>query len=452
MTCKELTQLIEMLKKELNDFKFYSNINSLPEMKQVKTEIDIITREFEKSFPPLAKDFLKAIDNPIFLEYLAQDDDGTLVHAESGLGNYSNFPIQTWDYRNFLKLLPEFLSKKQIKDQKWAMAYLNKLFLQNYNWRSSQSHRLSVNFNDLPDLLRTNFGYNLNQGKLKIDHLRGDAFMIMNGGDVDVGKFDMVGTDYSELGKEMTDGTIHIQQLIHGNVGSKIYGGTISVEQMENGHIAPEGRAGTIFVKHHEMGNSTNEDAVVGFGATGGTYLIGEIPPQKQLMIGVKENATVVVKCKSSQIKNSPKDPPYSGFNGSIICYDEGMDKFVDMGHSNSIFRSKTSEEQKGWLNTTFYVTYMERGVVILDYELPELLDYKFFENGVLVLKNPPQKDIGKGMRGGIIIIDNQKITLEECRERISHERQHGIILYMRRYKEGKGLFKKKKVEFMEVR
>lgn len=71
-------------------------------------------------------------------------------------------------------------------------------------------------------------------------------------------------------------------------------------------------------------------------------------------------------------------------------------------------------------------------------------------------MKDADCSDIGKGMKNGFIIIDDSSVSYEEVCQRVSPDRQGGVILYLEKSEETtKGIFgtkKRKKAEFREIR
>ncbi|MCX6809032.1 MAG: hypothetical protein NTW50_05215 [Candidatus Berkelbacteria bacterium] len=452
MNCKKLTQLIRSIIASQQELEQYLEIEKPISVTGRGMQQEIIKnfQEFYDEYPPIVEDFFANLEKyPMLVEYFKDGENGTAINFESGIGKYCEYPIKSWNYRRFLQSSAEYLERHKLSDIDWAITYLNRLFLNNY----SSVPGLEINFTDLPEALRHKFGYVLKKGNLEIDRLESEAFTYMRGGEVKLGRFgkQKPSDGYPKLGEEMVGGRISVGEA-GGNIGKGMKGGEIVVDRMSRANLATSATGGTIFVKKFEF-NSEVDDTSLCFGAQGGTFVVNEVSPDAYFKIGAHEDTTVLVKCKKSQIESNMG--LHSIFDGQIVCYDEAKNSFQMINSSQNILHYSG-------LKSLLVQTQLDSGVYVLNRTQNSILsstekaDFSLLQNGIVLLRDMDllmfPDEIGKGQRGGVIIIDVPDLSYEEATKMVSKDRSGGIILYLRKWTERKWGIKSKKAEFLEVR
>ncbi len=451
MNCNEITQLIRTFyskKKPLDGAldRYKSNVSL---GLSLKNKIGNLITEYEKIYPALAKDFFQVVEfySAILKEFFDGNEDDTAPYLGREIGEYYNYPLDRANYYQFLRLLSAFLARHKIT-QEWAADYLNKLFLNNY--QTDPKHPLQIRSSILPECLKHNFGLALTNINIRIDSLSGNAFEYLSGGRVEIDSFKNTEgkTERSMLGKKMVSGTIRVKNA-EGIIGHEMENGTIIIDSLSEGNIAGGGKGGTIYVKSFKTDITRIDEMSICFGASGGTYLVNEIPDQAKIMIGAREKAIVIVRCRKNQIFNNQGSWT---FDGGVAYYDEGLDKieFIDSKYQPQIINN----EQE------FVLTQADPEnpkIGIIPEMWSEDISFESASECVLVIKKIQGNEVGKGQKGGIIILDDQAITYEEACQRVSKDRTGGVILYLRKWSEPKKIGKmpignKKKAEFVEIR
>ena len=78
-------------------------------------------------------------------------------------------------------------------------------------------------------------------------------------------------------------------------------------------------------------------------------------------------------------------------------------------------------------------------------------IDYENMWRGILILEKVEKPGIGKGMSGGIIVIDDQRLSLDQASALVHKDRKGGLIFYLKRWREWKNGLPVRKSEFIEI-
>jgi hypothetical protein len=451
MGCEKLTKIIKAVKaseaefsRSMRQFDCKSSVNFADQMK-------LAIAEYYELYPNLAADFLRLLQN-------SQTRDGLKEFAKSAALNpafiealddrrqITDKPIRQQDYDRLIANLKEKYRTEE--NFGYLCQEAIRLFLSVYK----EGKPIKIKTRDLPALLAKNFGQLFNGGNIEVDHIYEEAFNQMFSGHVKLQKLGAKHKLFPELGAGMHGGFIEAKE-VSGGVGKNMAGGTIVVENLDYGTIASKATGGTVFVKNFFLeskdGFMRQGGSEFCFGATAGTFVIENLG-LGQIMIGAAKGATVLVKAKREKISNDSDNPTYQGYDAVIACYDEEKDKFEFVNKAHQIDRNNIYDYRGG------QQPYLRlKGIHELHMrDIGDgINDFSFIYGAIVIVRNVGScRNIGSGMRNGFIIIDDPKISLEEAKSRVSpiSEREGGVVLYLRKWTEGK-VFKKKKAEFVVI-
>ena len=419
------------------------------------------TREFYNEYPDLGQEFMDYVkDDANWGDIVCQANSVTTSLTNTQFFE-SIHPAQSWDYKMFLiKLVPLLESKGMLSENNRTydrvIDFVNSAFLSCY----PKKEGLVIKQKDLPAVLANkSFGLKLGGNpKLHIDHLAGGAFFLMEGGEVyleNYSKSDI--TEHNFVATAMLGGYLNIENInaeLIGQImiGQIMTGGTISIGNLNNGALGTRMEGGTIFVKDYYLGENLKrgpKGVGVCQNATGGTCVIGNIPGHQFELQGL-DRATILVKSPRNKVGNEKSNR----YNGWLACYDETLDQFESAGAKLPF----CYEDWQSGMPKLAQGCY--EGLHILKFPFRQQDGYDWLYNGIIVLKQSGDSNkIGRGQRGGAIIIDDDNISFEEACRRVAprSERPGGIVLYLRKWEEpirkiGKyGFGKRKRAEFVEI-
>ncbi len=452
MTCQEITILISIQSALSRLFEDKFREKNAAEVKRIYKEIKNGQTEFYKAYPKLEEEFFQKFEQPPYdikmFSHLA-DNDTLFNHWEPIVNKFvrKGYSIQKWNYHHFQMMLGKVIEKNDLAPTRNTIAALNSLFLSLF----PSQERFTIKSSELHPSLQREFGRFLRGGKIKIDTLKGmSAFREMAGGDIEIEKVsypEIENEVFVGLGRDQHGGRIRINNA-KVDVGQFMHSGTISVNRMAQGRLAQRADGGTIFVKKY-LANGLDinkKEMAICWGAVGGTFVIGEIESSaRSVVIGSANVATVLVKCKKNQINYCP---PNGMQSASIAYFDEEKDRIGFVGSPHGM---KEEDEGGESLITHAMMNWILR---IKTPEIARQINYNLLEGGILILNNVTSlTDIGKGQKGGVILIDDTTLTYEETCQRVSADRPGGIVIYLRKWEEKTSfLHAKRRAEFMEIK
>ncbi len=412
--------------------------------------------EFKKEYPDLAGEFFESLEttNAHLLSFL----EGS-PHVITNTSHHSSF-IHAHQYRKFLRLLDVFAEKnkdKILNEQNFDRfkTNLNSTFLASYG-----SNHLKIRGSDLPSSIYRNFGFRLPKDllafqkpiNLEIDELVDYAFDTMEAGDIRLDRFSFIGdVDFPTLCRGMVGGKVRAKEVV-GSLAKDMIGGTIIACSLSKGFLGFNARGGTAFVKKYDLrevdpGLYGNE---ICSGAKKGTFFIENIVSDLPVSIRAKGDATILIKCRRRDIKND--DSSRNEYDANIIYYDEIKDVFVRINPKmDGILYAALSSSRSRMYKDLRFINDLAK----IKYDFAQMT------GGIFVIENTGEaKDIGKGMKGGIIIFDDPAITYEEACKRVAPitDRPGGVVLFLRKYQEVRpgAMWKfgitQKRAEFMEIK
>jgi hypothetical protein len=312
--------------------------------------------------------------------------------------------------------------------------------------------RLKIARRDLrPYYLDESFGDNISQGYLEIDETCGYSFSRMSGGFVRLGSNELNSANSGAFATGMEGGTI-IAKKVKGDVLTHMKGGTAIIETAMSDEILTNCQGGTCFIKNllppveGSESHLLRGSALLFNDSEYGTYVIENMPKDNTWAMDAGiSSPLVLVKSKSSDIRIAKDEKALT-----IVCYEEDMDRFVttlgigkinDIGDDPALLNSFCHMRAKG------QVAKIRLGEKYNNF--PYFTDMRC---GILIVKEAKVEKLGIGMEGGFLILDDPNLSLERAREICvpQEERKGGVILYLKKWTEGK-VFKKKKAEFIVI-
>jgi len=261
---------------------------------------------------------------------------------------------------------------------------------------------------DLPWQVSENFGLGLNRGEIKIKKAGQYAGAWLHGGEIQV----EVAKDFA--GFEMEGGKI-VAKKVGDFAGAGMKAGCLVAEK--SGQMpGVEAKGGTIYV--YESGNRAGERA------EGGTFVVEQ---GFGIASSIASNKPYFITGEMSTFSSSYRDYPEQA-----ICYDEDSEypeksEYLDRLQRSPVLitSSKQLEVFRNASNGVVAIPNFEGSPV--NENTPELC--KGMNGGAMVFKTAPEANIGEGMEGGILIIEDRNISIEELRSRISPGKKGGLIL-----------------------
>jgi len=435
MNCEDLIKLVVKIRSLAE--KFYGSIEAW-QIDRGQQDRDTIKSEwanFYETMVPADRDFVeKVLCDEALMAKISQEEERVHYGKNDDLPiDLSIFPINK-NGRLTQASLDRFLKyKNEFHVHKFQV--LLRIFLSLYR---SGIRPVKIREDDLDLQSNARFGADFSGGNLEIDHIEDSKlFLRMRAGRVKIGEV-YSKTGWTDIGTSMRGGLMEIDQAT-ATIGAGIQGGTIVVHALLKGSICPDAQGGTVYVGDYSQAETDNVELCRG--SKNVTCLIGNLAT-KELKIGsVGKGITALIKCKPDRLKKK------SAFGDRIACYDEEKDEIVPICLNMQIGTSLLRD----FLTHVKFKEGIERMLV---HDSKSDIDFSFLEGGIVFLNETlAVNNLGKGMKGGILILDDPKIkSVEEAKARVVSPQQRigGVILYMKRWTEGK-MFKKKRVEFVPI-
>jgi hypothetical protein len=418
----------------------------LSEMKRIQRDILNFQNEFYDFLPGHHQEFLDILKNEELYDKIRLIFSGgfNVTQRTDAFKNLllelpkkvSEEPLMDLEYRLFSHRLMadtniELMLREKYQSNNIQEAYscINSLFLERY-LLPDQKLRVS----HLPPLLEPRFGAFLSKGEIEIDQVGDDSFYGMSGGKVHVKRA------YSGIAKRMLGGFLEIDQMQAGIVGQDALGGSIAIQRNEAFVGSPIARSLTVYIGVH-IGPSSL------YGSQYGMLFINRAAFDFNC-----ENGLAL----SNELDNKHTQQNVGAFDlvpGRYLGwrYDQRQDKYIPNPQGDRI--PKFDNNLKSY-DGTFdadreYVNYNTHFTVFHGAS-PHIMRVN---GGISVFKKVGSNhSIGRLMDGGIIIVDDPKISLEEARKRVCADRKGGFVFYLQHTKE-KGNFglTKKGAKFIKI-
>ncbi|MCX6808069.1 MAG: hypothetical protein NTW50_00175 [Candidatus Berkelbacteria bacterium] len=446
MICGEITKMMNSLVALERKFSLSLSREKQGDTRGFADKIKLLIDEFLTEYPRLDLDFLTAIGMPqTKRSFVKASVNDIIVDPHSVPVLHRDKSIRQSDFDRLMEYLKGQFSSGEISDAFQIEAI--RLFFSIYK----QSKKpIRIKFDDLSNYSNDprchNFGSSLNGGNIMIDRLEQFAFLRMLAGDVKLEKFEQNQPDnVPKLAPEMLGGRLEVGEAV-GVIGEVMQNGTIIINTLRWGEIAPKASGGTVYVKDF-LAKQDQLTTEICFGTAGGTFLIENIGFE-QISVRPTLSPTIFLKSKRNRIRNRQPGATSPGESTTIAYYDEEKDK-VGFVNPYETVREVTYFESSPYINSL----RIDHGVI--NFTIPEKFGdnivFSWVEGGVVFVKDAGIcRTIGKGMTNGIIIVDDPSVDLEEAKSRVApkDERPGGVVLYLRKWVEGK-YFKKKKAEFI---
>jgi hypothetical protein len=237
----------------------------------------------------------------------------------------------------------------------------------------------------------------------------------------------------------MTGGEAEIIRT-DGSFASNLSGGNVQVHHHENGNLCWGITGGTVYAENVGL----LAEHQVGIESKGGTFLFGErslnLPPI--FMGSGTDNSKEVMIMGSRHSLQCSKDMK------RYFAYNKEKDAYEEIDTSGPFLNVREPQVRK-----FFPEKSNEDGLVVINPGKYLPVDSWRLEKGFVVLKNVTlAKNIGQGMTGGVIIIDDSKTTLEEARGKVSTEKTGGMVFYMKKTWDKQSFGRKKLRDYELVR
>ncbi len=464
MNCKKIINFITTVPLLVSKFDEAVKEKRLNDALELKKQL--LFPEFHEAFPDLVSDFRQAVNQiPRFWLKIYQSPEEIFGNINAIPIKHQK-PIQSWNYRAFLEDLKSYLNGNIFGSDENLFKFasnMNSLFLSLYI-----RHDKPFEIADLPDVFKINFGNYFKRGKLKIDNVFGTCFTNMSVCEVEVDKISEVAYAHTEVCTRMQSGIMRAREVEATNLCSQMSGGKAILGKVKADDFARGITGGEIIadeVESHKLF----------YGAMRGNAYIKElfhhpdsglnIDPWATNMTLFIENINLPNDISHYFASNLKSTILFRNINSNSFRKNRGGRKMASDGDKNKVFYDETTgrfsnasadEPEKLSLQSSEYLIKeeMRDGLFIVD-QAPNNtspIDFRLLYGGIVVIQSVQKcRDIGKGMKGGIIVIDDPMIKSEdEARKLITGDREGGMIFYLKReIVRGKLGLKKKKTEFV---
>lgn len=398
--CKEISTKIKKIKELRDEFKdIYSEGGEENEkLIEIKKEAETLIHELIDDYC-FGIDFTNKLKDVQFIQRIVLEIEGRKDLGDKNLADTLRlksiilinffkkiFPNQTKRkkitsqmYQRFLEALLDPQIKKNTEID-WAkrsavgLEFLNSVFL---DFSLAENGRVNMD-QPLPKDFDSSFGFGWKEGTANL---------------LEVGDW---------LGERMTGGQIYAKKAKFG-AGFNMAGGVLRVEEAGEG-LAPDMYGGTIIVKKAAMeaGRVSQSMKTSESNGSGGTILFEKI---QSFADSVNPN---IIFCSYNA-----KDNIYYTMTGTDT---DQIREIKPMSSDNDL--RNAHDRMAG--------VYMIDDVTKFTYPVT-----RGWGNGVLVLRDLPEKNIGEGMFGGAVIIEST-LPVEEVRSRVMKENRLGGFILMR--------------------
>ncbi len=250
------------------------------------------------------------------------------------------------------------------------------------------------------------FGKRMKSGKVKADYIGDQAALEMQGGEIQTKKIG----DHAVY--KMSGGRIYITESAKEKLGDNATGGAIFAEYV-SGEFGNNSTKANFIIGDANKLPTNKKGGIVIIDRVGGKP---EITDFSQYTAFINDDFTFG---SVSEVNNYIKE-----VKGNLFGYNQITRDYVEYSRDTKIKKVSTEKELENWKK-------QEGGMCIINHQS------KFNEpvtkgmtDGIMVIRKIPNGNIGVGMEGGVVILDNPVFTLEEARERVNYDRNgNGVIL-----------------------
>jgi len=451
-----LTNILINTKAELENFRMVQATFDFPKVMASKDQLVETKVEFDRHFGAYADWYLEQVLQYKRYEHMISSGmiDALFCSELEGeaakmlnLVSEAEYKI---NYRFFLSKLNKLTNLRSGHRSIINSMYLYQLWLRR-NGRSKLGQPMEIHAEEMLDReMQRNFGNSFFGGKVQVDALSGHAFANMAGGEASIDDFgkDMAGLT-NILAERMWNGRLNVKRA-SGEICPFIKGGTVVIEELTGlTRTGLESEGGTIVIKKLNTKKQTNWNQI---------NLVRVAEPNATIFIGGVGEAALennVGDINGAILFDRPLDSITIDSvgkikHGSVAFYNPREDKF-----RYGIGNEQVKPELKYITDQVALDRFFERKDIAMIHFWPHfdaLANYPKMTGRVLVIRNfENQENIGHGMKGGIIVLADKNISLEEAKKRVApkSERPGGVVLYLRRSREKLGLVVKH--EFVEM-
>ncbi|MCX6809034.1 MAG: hypothetical protein NTW50_05225 [Candidatus Berkelbacteria bacterium] len=282
------------------------------------------------------------------------------------------------------------------------LAALNSCFLEEF---LGEDQTLDIRNYSVPMGLFIFFGVGLSHGKIISRKLGRGAGNYLRGGELWVDEVE------EWAGEGVMGGKISVGKA--GDCFAARIKGGVAVAERSGDSPGVEGKGGVVVVHHggDKLGSRATNGAYIGEEAK--DIAKGSISSLATFLAG--EEADINIHYKTNHSYSVAK------FRGIATYISTSSHYFNGTGGTANVI---TNNDQ--------LTNFLESGVGFntIPSHVPKLYNHvEAMKGGILVLKRIPDHDIGEGMTGGAIIIDDPKVSIDEVRPKISKTKSGGLIL-----------------------
>lgn len=411
VNCKNLSKVVSNVEDLKERFDHFFQSGDIKIVKHIKWEITEILYEVEKLLDP-ANIFLseikkesfwdEVVDRKVFAKFTdlenSHPNDARYIFSrfENAVARFPKYKSLkgSLEYQDFMERLVmdmeiyKLINKYRFLDLSDIYSMLNTSFLNKYAEDDQQ-----IIVEKLHDSLKDYFGCFLKGGNLIVHEAGWKLGQYMSGGKIIAGKA------LEGAGTQMSGGTLKILKLMRSVVpvtsssrlaGFRMSGGTLFIEETDSDGIA------------------------IGVAAemSGGTA----IAPNDNIGFKAKGRGTIL---HSNNIPHTIDGKREFFYNPKEHVYLSTFDSL------RIRIREKIATNQKDIIKFLRDQTL----VVVKDLSAIGPPPDAYVNGGILVYRDVPEKEIGKGMKAGAIIIENRDISIEEAKNRLSKDRPGGVVL-----------------------
>jgi hypothetical protein len=448
--CEKLTESIRQLEKITAYFDMKYASFSVGELQDTRARsIQEMVEVRENVFPDYAKEFIEKMDNDRFWDYFEKLFYCNIdIMESSGFNRIESiiYPEQPkfgrFTEKCLYDLLAYFDANRDRLDQRVEHAAKELLGAPNtmrgHSGRLQQNHfmiysviisffldfygqgqKLNLSINGLDSRYKRFFGIGWRRGKISLEMGADGVFENMSGGDASA-------KTAISAGMNMSGGRLEVG-ICGKDLGSRMSGGSLAVEEMTySKHCFDSMSGGTGYIKGITQGGGLD----LAMDATSGTIFLEEVSWLNNVCESAR-NTTVLLGSK----------PSYRKGDGNYYYFDQKHDQFERTDYSGCYAES-------GYDGSKFDSDLMK----VSSDKLPR--DWSGMTGGIMVLENIKRAhSIGRGLKGGIIIIDGANTTLEEAKDRVCkrEEAEGGFIFYLQKKYKGKLFRELEKHEYIRL-
>ena len=421
MDCEKLTKLIQDITSR-SDAVWSSNPSiALPARGEIEKNLS--------ELPSFGAKFLEWVSQSVFnLNNIASERNE--IAGEMLINNYfQDRELSARDYRQFLVRLVKFCQSPRRPNAMIALPWVNSLFLRVF---AQGAEPFSIDLKGSPAEPAENFGLFFGGGNIRIKEISGEAFSGMTNGRVEIDSY--LWQKEAKLADHMSGGQI-VAHDVEANVASRMKGGTIVIDNLKSHSLGHLAEGGTVYVKNFEYGGDSfsqsheMKQTAICPAAEGGTFFVENIQTNQPCFISGRKGLVLMYKGKPNRVNISK-----NFLDVKVFCYDESKDMFESVAENGFVLELNNSSDLQN-----FFMLKKGENRDVASVSLGDNFGYTDFSEmgeGILIVKELKINHLGEGMTGGIIIIDDPELSLEEARSRVSSRRDGGVILYLKKWTE----------------